>query len=98
MSKPEYLASDNRVNVEKLLGFLHEWYINGGSKIHGDTLATEDETFADLVMKATFGRGSSHDPANHCSPENAERTFPSCSVCMASCTHHPSLCLMHQPK
>lgn len=55
--KSVFVDADNSEKVDKLLGFLQEWFLSGKSAIHSSTLVDDSETFDDLVCKITLGRG-----------------------------------------
>lgn len=42
--------------VDKLLRFLHEWFLEGQSAIHPGTLVDDVQTFDELVAQCTVGR------------------------------------------
>lgn len=42
--------------VEKLLDFLHGWFLEGQAAIHAGTLVDDVETFEELVAQCTAGR------------------------------------------
>lgn len=52
------VEADRQDKVNKLLDFLHEWFLSGRHAIHSSTLVDDVQTFDELVSGCTLGRKS----------------------------------------